>query len=175
LVNNGIFHDYTDVSQTDASPLAHLLFDNFSWVKEVFISSNYITLTKQQDVEWIEVQSPAREIISQELTNGIEIGISKAGIGNEELEEVSTLPPVKEEDQDTVTKIKEVLDEYIRPAVEQDGGAISFHSFNEGVVKVLLQGSCSGCPSSTITLKSGIETLLKRALPEVEMVEAIDA
>ena len=64
------------------------------------------------------------------------------------------------------------MDEYIRPAVEQDGGAITFHSFDSGVVKVLLQGSCSGCPSSTVTLKAGIENLLKRMLPEVESVEA---
>ncbi|MEM9325262.1 MAG: NifU family protein, partial [Bacteroidota bacterium] len=69
-------------------------------------------------------------------------------------------------------KIKGILDEYIRPAVEMDGGAISFHSFHEGKVKVQLQGSCSGCPSSTITLKAGIENLLKRMVPEVEEVEA---
>ena len=77
-----------------------------------------------------------------------------------------------ENDSETVKKIKGILDEYIRPAVEQDGGAISFHSFQDGVVKVLLQGACSGCPSSTITLKSGIENLLKTMLPEVKEVEA---
>ncbi|MEM9389943.1 MAG: NifU family protein, partial [Bacteroidota bacterium] len=65
-----------------------------------------------------------------------------------------------------------ILDEYIKPAVEQDGGAIAFHSYQEGTVKVLLQGSCSGCPSSTVTLKAGIENLLKRMLPEVQAVEA---
>ena len=74
---------------------------------------------------------------------------------------------------DLEAKIKGILDEYIRPAVEMDGGAITFESFTEGKVKVLLQGSCSGCPSSTLTLKSGIENLLKRMVPEVEKVEAV--
>ena len=77
-----------------------------------------------------------------------------------------------ENDSETVKKIKEILDEYIKPAVEQDGGAIAFQSYQDGVVKVQLQGSCSGCPSSTITLKAGIENLLKRALPEIQSVEA---
>jgi Fe-S cluster biogenesis protein NfuA len=76
------------------------------------------------------------------------------------------------EDSEIVKKIKGILDEYIRPAVEQDGGAIVFHSFVDGVVKVLLQGSCSGCPSSTVTLKAGIQNLLTRMLPEVKEVQA---
>lgn len=78
------------------------------------------------------------------------------------------------EDSDTVQKIKSILDEYIRPAVEQDGGAITFHSFVDGIVTVTLQGSCSGCPSSTITLKAGIENLFKKMMPdEVKSVEAL--
>ena len=78
------------------------------------------------------------------------------------------------EDTETVQKIKTILDEYIRPAVEQDGGAITFHSFVDGVVTVTLQGSCSGCPSSTITLKAGIENLFKKLMPdEVKSVEAL--
>ena len=84
---------------------------------------------------------------------------------------VSNTVPVEGEPE-VVTKIKVVLDEYIRPAVEQDGGAINFESFTDGVVKVQLQGSCSGCPSSTVTLKSGIENLLKRMVPEVTEVVA---
>ena len=79
---------------------------------------------------------------------------------------------VSDEDTDIEVKIKGILDEYIKPAVEMDGGAIAFHSFNEGKVKVTLQGSCSGCPSSTVTLKAGIENLLKRMVPEVTEVEA---
>ena len=77
-----------------------------------------------------------------------------------------------EGESEIIGKIKVILDEYIRPAVEQDGGAITFHSFENGVVKVQLQGSCSGCPSSTVTLKSGIENLMKRMIPEVTEVVA---
>ena len=86
--------------------------------------------------------------------------------------ELPEQPSLAEDDTEAEKKIKGILDEYIRPAVEQDGGAITFHSFDEGKVKVLLQGSCSGCPSSTITLKAGIENLLKRMVPEVEEVIA---
>ena len=79
-----------------------------------------------------------------------------------------------EEETDTVKKIKTILDEYIRPAVEQDGGAITYHSFNNGIVKVKLQGSCSGCPSCMVTLKAGIENLFQRMMPgEVNAVEAL--
>ncbi len=77
-----------------------------------------------------------------------------------------------EGESEIVGKIKVILDEYIRPAVEQDGGAINFHSFEDGIVKVQLQGSCSGCPSSTVTLKAGIENLMKRMIPEVKEVVA---
>ena len=174
LVQQDFFHDFTSYTQTSGSPLAKLLFEKFSWVKEVFFSSNYITLTKKEDAEWAEVQNAAREFVTKALTKGIEVGTMVPDIHDKaenKIEEVL----VNEGDQETVAKIKGVLDEYIRPAVEQDGGAISFHSFDKGLVKVLLQGSCSGCPSSTITLKAGIETLLKRSIPAVEMVEAIEA
>ncbi|MFN7489943.1 MAG: NifU family protein, partial [Chryseotalea sp.] len=78
------------------------------------------------------------------------------------------------EETESIKKIKTILDEYIRPAVEQDGGAITFHSFKDGIVKVKLQGSCSGCPSSTVTLKAGIENLFTRMMPdEVKSVEAL--
>jgi NFU1 iron-sulfur cluster scaffold homolog, mitochondrial len=174
LVQQDFFHDFTNYTQTSASPLAKLLFEKFSWVKEVFFSSNYITLTKSEKTDWIEVQTAAREFITKALSKGIEVGSMVPDI-HEKQDEKFTPVPVKDEDEETVAKIKGVLDEYIRPAVEQDGGAISFHSFDKGNVKVLLQGSCSGCPSSTVTLKAGIETLLKRALPQVESVEAIEA
>ncbi len=174
LVQQDFFHDFTSYTQTSGSPLAKLLFEKFSWVKEVFFSSNYVTLTKKDKTDWVEVQGAAREFITKTLSKGIEVGEMVPDFHekqNPKFEEA----PVQAEDEETVAKIKEILDEYIRPAVEQDGGAISFHSYNKGLVKVLLQGSCSGCPSSTITLKAGIETLLKRSIPGIELVEAIDA
>ena len=79
----------------------------------------------------------------------------------------------EDEENEIIKKIKNLLDTHVKPAVEMDGGAISFQSFDEGVVKVVLKGACSGCPSSTITLKAGIENLLKRMVPEVEAVEAV--
>jgi len=174
LVQPDFFHDFTSYTQTNSSPLAKLLFEKFSWIKEVFFSSNFITLTKSDKTDWNEVQGAAREFITKALNKGIEIGSMVPDIHDKENHAAKPIT-VKAEDEETVAKIKGVLDEYIRPAVEQDGGAISFHSYDQGIVKVLLQGSCSGCPSSTITLKAGIETLLKRAMPEIESVEAIDA
>ena len=173
LVQQDFFHDFTSYTQTSGSPLAKLLFEKFSWVKEVFFSSNYITLTKKEITDWNEVQGAAREFITKALTKGIEVGTMVPDIHDKQEPKIEAVP-VNAGDEEIVAKIKGVLDEYIRPAVEQDGGAISFHSFDKGLVKVILQGSCSGCPSSTITLKSGIETLLKNSIPAVETVEAID-
>lgn len=175
LVEPDTFMDFTSLEMSKTSPLATQIFEQLSWVKEVFFSSNYITLTKEDSTDWIEAQGPARNLITKLLTDGVEIGTLGESVKTAEstpkVENKSTNPA----EDEIVAKIKGVLDEYIRPAVEQDGGAISFHSFDQGLVKVLLQGSCSGCPSSTITLKAGIETLLKRAIPEVETVEALDA
>lgn len=169
LMPEGQSYSFTSPEKAEASPLAKTIFNEYAWVQEVFFSSNYITLTKTAETDWNEVQMEARNFIAQTLTQGTEVIMDGAQI----LEEKSP-EPVKEEDEHAVAKIKGILDEYIRPAVEMDGGAINFHSFDKGVVKVLLQGSCSGCPSSTVTLKAGIEALLKRAMPEVEAVEAID-
>jgi len=130
--------------------------------------NNFVTVTKSDQVEWDD----ARLLISNYVKYHLE--------QNEPLLEKNRVveeKPVTEdngENGEIIGKIKDVLDEYIKPAVEMDGGAITFDSFDDGVVKVLLQGSCSGCPSSTITLKAGIESLLKRAIPEVQSVEAKD-
>ncbi|WP_186755841.1 NifU family protein [Echinicola salinicaeni] len=162
LTDDGVSFDYPDEESTENSPLAKELF-NFAAVERVFITSNFVTVTKKDDVEWPEIQDHIREHIKQYLEAGkpaINVVLDKD-------------PLFDENDSETVKKIKGILDEYIRPAVEQDGGAIIFHSFNEGTVKVLLQGACSGCPSSTVTLKAGIENLLTRMLPdEVKTVEA---
>ena len=162
LTDEGVSFDYPDQSSTDTSPLANELF-NFAAVDRVFITSNFVTVTKKGEIEWVEIQDIVRDHIKKYL----EAGKSAIIITSFEKD-----PLFDENDSETVKKIKGILDEYIRPAVEQDGGAIVFHSFNEGIVKVLLQGSCSGCPSSTITLKAGIQNLLTRMLPEVKEVQA---
>lgn len=162
LTDEGVSFDYPDQSSTGTSPLANELF-NFAAVDRVFITSNFVTVTKKGDIDWVEIQDIVRDQIKKYLEAG------KAAIIITSFEKD---PLFDENDSETVKKIKGILDEYIRPAVEQDGGAIVFHSFNDGVVKVLLQGSCSGCPSSNITLKAGIQNLLTRMLPEVKEVQA---
>ncbi|QDH78842.1 NifU family protein [Echinicola soli] len=162
LTDEGVSFDYPDEKSTENSQLAKELF-NFATVERVFITSNFVTVTKKNDVEWPEVQDFIRDHIRQYLESGkpaIDVVLDKD-------------PLFDENDSEVVKKIKGILDEYIRPAVEQDGGAIIFHSFQDGEVKVLLQGACSGCPSSTVTLKAGIENLLTRMLPDdVKTVEA---
>jgi Fe-S cluster biogenesis protein NfuA len=129
----------------------------------VFFASNFITVTKQGDVEWLEIQNTIKEHIKKYLEDGKFII---------ELKEENNTSA--EEETDTIRKIKTILEEYIRPAVEQDGGAITYHSFTDGIVKVKLQGSCSGCPSSMVTLKAGIENLFTRMMPgEIKSVEAL--
>lgn len=162
LVPEAMSFDFPDAESTGISPLANELF-SFPFVDRVFFASNFITVTKKEDVEWLEIQSTLKEHIKKYLEAG------------KFIIEVSEEAPVSsEEETETIKKIKTILDEYIRPAVEQDGGAITYHSFNDGIVKVRLQGSCSGCPSSMVTLKAGIENLFTRMMPgEVKAVEAL--
>lgn len=162
LVPEGVSRDYPSVEETKEAPLAKAIFEKFSYVTRVFYMSNFVTITKEEAIDWFEVKNELKEFIRSYLHEDKPILLEKV---EKTLDEELT-------GNDTETKIKGVLEEYIRPAVEMDGGAIAFHSFEEGTVKVLLQGSCSGCPSSTVTLKSGIENLLKRMVPEVQEVVA---
>ena len=166
LVGQGQTFDYPDVQSARESPLAVELF-NLPYVRRVFIMSNFVTVTKDPQSEWIEVQDEIKQLITQYLKSEKPIVITPEDQGEGPQEEQT-----KSGNHELEDRIKDILDEYIKPAVEMDGGAIQFHSFEDGVVKVLLQGACSGCPSSTITLKAGIENLLKRMVPEVQQVEA---
>lgn len=162
LVPEGQSYDFPDEESAGSSPLAQELFE-FDFTERVFFMSNFVTVTKKEGVEWREIQDRLKTTIKNFLEQ------DKAVV----LKQASSALDSPESGTDTEKKIKGILDEYIRPAVESDGGAIQFHSYHEGVVKVLLQGSCSGCPSSTVTLKAGIENLLKRMMPnEVTSVEA---
>jgi len=161
LVPEGMSFDFPDAASAQQAPLAKELFE-YPFVDRVFYMSNFITVTKNESVEWLEIQDKLKKHILAFLEAGKLILDIKAPETNE-----------SEYDSETVIKIKTILDEYIRPAVEQDGGAITFHSYKDGVVRVTLQGSCSGCPSSTITLKAGIENLFQRMMPdEVKSVES---
>lgn len=162
LIPEGLSFDFPDIESTENAPLAKELF-SYPFVDRVFYMSNFITVTKKEAVEWLEVQNVIKDHIKKFLESGKFII---------EVDERESTPA--QEETETVKKIKTILEEYIRPAVEQDGGAITFHSFRDGIVKVRLQGSCSGCPSSMVTLKAGIENLFKRMMPdEVEAVEAL--
>jgi Fe-S cluster biogenesis protein NfuA len=167
LAPDGLSFDYAMPSDTIAegkeSPLAVAIF-GFDFVRRVFISSNFVTITKDDDTKWEDELFGLKQFLKGFFEDKKEVFTKQTIAANDVIG--------GEEDSETVVKIKAVLDQYVRPAVESDGGAINFHSFNEGTVKVLLQGSCSGCPSSTMTLKQGIENLLTRMVPEVKEVVA---
>lgn len=163
LFPEGESFDFPDAISAKNSPLA-LEFFKRPEIARVFFMSNFITLTKKEEVEWDEIRDDLKGFIKDYLERDNPI------INDEN--EAEHLDPVEDSDSEEVAKIKSILDEYIKPAVEQDGGAIVFDSFEDGVVKVQLQGACSGCPSSMLTLKSGIENLLKSMMPEVLSVEA---
>jgi Fe-S cluster biogenesis protein NfuA len=163
LIPEGMSFDFPDAEGTEIAPLAKELFE-YPFVDRVFYMSNFVTVTKKEGVDWIEIQNTIKDHIKKFLESGRFI----IEVKEPEAEEATG------EETETVRKIKAILEEYIRPAVEQDGGAITYHSFNEGIVRVKLQGSCSGCPSSMVTLKAGIENLFKRMMPEeVQAVEAL--
>src|SRR5450755_4364874 len=158
--------DFPDVDVAKPSPLATEVF-GFPFIKSVFIASNFVTLTKTAETDWNDVIPSIRQFLKEYLEDG------KPVINEEEVVIVkSEGNTIDADDDDVVKRIKELLENYVKPAVEMDGGAIQFKSYNEGVVNLMLQGSCSGCPSSMITLKAGIEGMMKRMIPEVKEVVA---
>ncbi|MFM9947534.1 MAG: NifU family protein [Saprospiraceae bacterium] len=156
----------------DWSPLGAALFE-LPYVKGVYISSNFVTVTKEFNYEWADIMLKLKEFIKNFIEEGGQI--LNEGFAEEmaklEAERGSDIV-YSEDDAVLVQKIKDLIDTYVKPAVEMDGGNIEFKAFEKGIVTVTLQGSCSGCPSSTVTLKSGIEGMLKRMVPEVQEVVA---
>ncbi len=149
--------DFATKESAEKSPFAKELF-KFSFVNGVFFASNFVTITKLEDDNWDDLLPILKEFVKGAVE-------SELKVQEEEQAEAGNF-----EGTETEVKIQQILHDYVRPAVEQDGGAISYKSFNEGIVTVELRGSCSGCPSSVVTLKSGIENLLKRMVPEVTEV-----
>ncbi len=165
--------EFKNVESATHSPIASALF-NFSFVKEVFISANYISISKVDEIEWQVVTNELREFIKEYIEDGKPI-FSDAILQNETSTSVTS--EEKKEYTDIEQEIIGILNEYVKPAVEGDGGNIAFDSFNEDTktVRVVLQGACSGCPSSTVTLKNGIERMLVEMLNgRVTTVEAIN-
>ena len=151
-----------------ASPLAKELF-SFPFIKSVFIASNFVTLTKTTDTEdWQDVIPTIKTFLKEYLeAGGVVVNEDEVAKMKQEATKV-----VSADDDDVVKRVKELLENYVKPAVEMDGGAIQFKSYNNGIVNLMLQGSCSGCPSSMVTLKAGIEGMMKRMIPEVKEVVA---
>ncbi len=155
LINGSV--DFPTRESAENSKFATELY-KFNFVNGVFFASNFVTVTKTEDADWADIEPLLKEFVKGAIES-----------------EYAVQEHAQEEDlnfqgTDIEIKIQQILNDYVRPAVEQDGGAISFRSFDEGVVTVELRGSCSGCPSSTITLKSGIQSLLQRMIPEVKEV-----
>ncbi len=153
------------------SPLAEELF-KLPFVQGVFIASNFVTVTKTDNLSWDFITMELREFVREWLSDGKEVLIMMPPKTAPVTADSEQAPTKVFAESEYDAEIVHLLDEYVRPAVENDGGAIDFRGYEDGVVTVVLRGSCSGCPSSTATLKGGIENLLKQHLPEVKEVVA---
>ncbi len=151
---------FSEAVAAEISPLASSILD-LEAVESVFLGPTFITVTKAENVEWTDLAAPIVAAIKAWAATGD----SALGPAFE--------PPERLEDDAITRRIREILDRDIRPYVEQDGGEISFAGYHDGVVEVVLQGACAGCPSSSITLKMGIEARLKEEIPEVRSVVAL--
>jgi len=163
LMKNGTA-DFPSVDETEDAPIAKKLFD-FRFVERVFIGNNFVTITKSEDFQWEEIIPVVKDFLKAYFASNQPVVTGKyLEVDQDNLQE---------EDSEITQKIKALLESHVRPAVAMDGGDIIYEDFEDGIVKLRLQGSCSGCPSSTLTLKAGIEGLLTRMIPEVKSVEAV--
>lgn len=162
--------DFREVDlATEWSPLAVVLFD-FPYVKGVYISNNFVTVSKEMNYEWPDIMLKLKDFIKNYIEEGGELVKEGFAEHTSKIEAERAGIAYTGDEAELVQKIKELIDTYVKPAVEMDGGNIEFKHYENGKVFVIMQGSCSGCPSSTITLKAGIEGMLKRMIPQVEEV-----
>ena len=153
--------DFKNKELSANSPLASRLFD-VEGIDGVFLGSDFISVTKKKDEEWFSLKPSVLGKIMEHYASGEAVLlVSSSDESNEDLDE-----------SDTVQQIKKLLETRVRPAVAMDGGDIQFESFEDGIVTLLMKGACSGCPSSTATLKMGIENMLRHYIPEVQEVRA---
>ncbi len=154
------------------SPLATELFE-MPFVKGVYICNNFVTVTKEFNYDWPDIMLKIKEFLKNYISEDKELikdGFEEAMAAIEA--ERGASYEYTENEAEIVKKIKDMIETYVKPAVEVDGGNIEFKSFDQGTVTLIMQGACSGCPSSTVTLKAGIEGMLKRMIPEVKEVQA---
>tara|TARA_B100000925_G_scaffold277106_1_gene244779 strand:- start:691 stop:1293 length:603 start_codon:yes stop_codon:yes gene_type:complete len=172
ILPSGESANFTNQSQTIGySPLAEELF-KFPFVDGVFLAANFVTVTKTDNVSWDFITMQLRDFVREWIAECKEILLKSQDPVMEEEEPSVEVPKIEESEYDE--KIIALLDQYVRPAVENDGGAIDYVGYSEGKVIVKMKGSCAGCPSSTATLKGGIETLLRQHLPNVQEVVALN-
>ncbi|WP_294270302.1 NifU family protein [uncultured Chryseobacterium sp.] len=176
FVSNKLLLDgFAEVKSRDEAegvPLAQAIYKEFDFVSEVFISDNFVAVTRNNSVEWHEVMMAVRALIAEYLQNGGEISRLEPQKHENPVEKI-----INRDYTDDEQKISDILNEYVAPAVENDGGKISLMEYDQDskTARMLLQGACSGCPSSTATLKNGIENILKQFVPDlVERVEAVN-
>ena len=154
--------DFTDPAQAASSPLAQSLF-GVEGIRGVFFGADFVTVTKDEDQEWHVLKPTILGVIMEHFTSGRPLV----------LDAESNAPAASEDDDPVVSQIKELIETRVRPAVAQDGGDITFERFESGIVYLTMRGACAGCPSSTATLKMGIENMLRHYIPEVVEVRPV--
>lgn len=164
VLGKGNTMDFPSITAAQGSPLAKVLF-RVEGVKSVFFGGDFITISKAEDAEWAVMKAELFAVIMDFFASGLPL-VSKSSQPNSDTQ-------VGEEDDEIVVMIKELLDTRIRPTVQEDGGDIVFVGYEDGIVKLKLQGSCSSCPSSIVTLKSGVQNMLQFYIPEVVSVEQV--
>ncbi len=176
LVPEGVQFEFLKQEEAAPSPLAQKLYE-LPFVKGIFISSNFITILKNEKAKWDDVVFDVRDYIKEYLETGGKVW-NTISTSAEKTPETTTMEAIRatqvthaEPANDLEGKIIDTLEQYVKPIVENDGGIIIFRSFKDGVVTLQLRGSCSGCPSSQMTLKSAVEQLLTRMVPEVKEVQ----
>jgi Fe-S cluster biogenesis protein NfuA len=155
--------NFTSAEAAARSPLAQRLFE-IEAVTGVFLGADFVTVTKDEAADWYKLKPEILGAIMEHFTAGKPVILAEAGAAS---------AAADAEDDEIVSQIKELLETRVRPAVAMDGGDILFHDFQDGIVYLHMQGSCSGCPSSTATLKAGIENMLRHYIPEVQAVQAV--
>ena len=173
VTNRMLYRGTADFKEEDFakewSPLAAALFGQ-PYVKGVYITNNFVSITKEFNYDWADIMLKLKDFIKKFVEDGHEIVKEGFAAEMEKVQAEQAAEQFSGEDGEIAKKIKELIDTYVKPAVEMDGGNIEFKAYDKGTVYVVMQGACSGCPSSTVTLKSGIEGMLKRMVPEVQEV-----
>ena len=157
--------EFADAASAFDAPLAYKIF-GFPWASRVFIGTDFVTVSKQEWVGWDILAQPLSDLIAEHIERG-------EPIFSERTQQAEADAGILPTDSEDVREIKRILFEEVRPAVAMDGGEINFVKFDGGIVFLTMKGACSGCPSSSITLKQGIETRLREAVPTVQEVRAI--